>query len=569
MAPPTQRAADLDLLIIGSGIYAIQAARTYLTLHPTHSITLLEADTCPGGVWGRNRIYDEFWTQTPLGIHEFSDKPLQLPEGSSVQYEYFQAKHFTAYLEKYLDEHVYEGKNLRERIVFNARVEKLWKEEGLWYAKTNDGKVYTAPKVIDASGQTSIPDMPTLPGADTFAGEILHHKDFGRSSLLQTHKRVVVIGGAKSAADVAYACAKAGLQVSWVIRKSGNGPAAYFPPESKISYYSNSNAAFHQRAMASLSVCIFTPESWWTVFLNRTVIGRAFLRTVWGFLQGELYERADYDREDGKENGFKNLKPDTGLFWQNDSSGVTLHPDFFDTFATKVKVYREDFDHIDKEAICLADGTRIETDAIVYATGWKQTTPYLEPETAYTLGLATNLSAENPEKAKKWAALEKVADAKVLHRFPILKDPPPCYKAERKSTPFRLYKSMIPIHDHSIAFLGKLMMANHAYCTEVQALFAVAVLDGVLTLPETAVMQEEVALVRAWQERRYPAKGYMGNWFFYDIVPYTDAMLAELRLSSHRTGGMKDFVRPALASNLRGLLAEYKENAKQKALSNS
>ncbi|KAF2028177.1 hypothetical protein EK21DRAFT_18578, partial [Setomelanomma holmii] len=52
----------LDLLIIGAGIYGIQACRTYLTVHPTHNIVVLEADEAPSGVWSKRRIYPQFFT---------------------------------------------------------------------------------------------------------------------------------------------------------------------------------------------------------------------------------------------------------------------------------------------------------------------------------------------------------------------------------------------------------------------------------------------------------------------------------------------------------------------------
>lgn len=43
------------------------------------------------------------------------------------------------------------------------------------------------------------------------------HKEFGQSSILSDPKiqRIVVIGDAKSAADVAYTSAKAGEEVHW------------------------------------------------------------------------------------------------------------------------------------------------------------------------------------------------------------------------------------------------------------------------------------------------------------------------------------------------------------------
>lgn len=40
-----------DLVIIGAGIYGIQVARTFLELHPTRNVVILESSKCIGGVW--------------------------------------------------------------------------------------------------------------------------------------------------------------------------------------------------------------------------------------------------------------------------------------------------------------------------------------------------------------------------------------------------------------------------------------------------------------------------------------------------------------------------------------
>lgn len=61
--------------------------------------------------------------------------------------------------------------------------------------------------------------MPVFAKQDCFKGLMLHQRDFGQSSVLSSSdKYITVLGGAKSAADMAYACAKAGKSVSWVIR---------------------------------------------------------------------------------------------------------------------------------------------------------------------------------------------------------------------------------------------------------------------------------------------------------------------------------------------------------------
>jgi cation diffusion facilitator CzcD-associated flavoprotein CzcO len=554
----TQQQNTSNLIVIGAGIYGIQAARTYLELHPTHNIVILEADSKPGGVWSADRTYDAFWTQSPVGIWEFSDQPLEGVELKDQYHQYFRAWHFTRYLNQYLDNHVYEGKSLRDRLVLNARIEKLWKHEGQWHAQTVSGDQYAAPKVIDATGLTSVPNIPEIPGADTFQGTLIHHKEFGQSDILRICKRVTVVGGAKSAADLAYACAKADKEVHWVIRKSGNGPANYLPADAPISYYGNSNSAFHTRFMNAIVTSILAPATWGTWFLHQTTVGRAIFRFIWSNLNKDLMTRANYDREDGRENGFANLKPDTELFWQNDSSGVNQRPDFFDTIARNVKVYRENIDRISNQDVHLSDGTSIETDAIIYATGWQESTPYLDPDTAYSLGLASPSSGIDDITEEKWRILEEAADSAILQQFPILANPAPYYKRERNESPFRLYNSILPIKDHSIAFLGKMHVANNTYNSEVQSLFAIAVMDGTLPLPSDAEMEKDVAHVRAWQKRRYPAKGVAGNWFWFDVVPYVDTVLTRLGLESHRTPGIKGLFKPMEAKDFQGLIDEYK-----------
>jgi cation diffusion facilitator CzcD-associated flavoprotein CzcO len=59
----------------------------------------------------------------------------------------------------------------------------------------------------------------------------MHHRDFGSSSILKDHKvkQIAVLGGGKSAADIAYAAATAGKTISSMIRLKGSGPGALLP----------------------------------------------------------------------------------------------------------------------------------------------------------------------------------------------------------------------------------------------------------------------------------------------------------------------------------------------------
>jgi dimethylaniline monooxygenase (N-oxide forming) len=541
-----------------------------------------------------DRVYDYFWTQTPVGMAEFSDQPLPpIPEADQY-HGFFPAKYVAQYLDSYIESHIYADRTLSSRIRTNSRITHLRKDpsDGQWYAQVREQNAesqrsyeVTAPRVIDATGLTSSPNIPSIPGLDTFAGEKVHQMYIARPDFLTDDKirHVIVVGGAKSAADLAYAAAKAGKDVSWVFRKSGSGPASFAPAQGS-GPYKNSNESFYTRLTALFIASHFVETSgsvascfeW---MLYRTSIGIAVFSWVWERITKRAWKGAGYatrqkiatqetskDVEEPRGKGFHNLQPDTLLFWQNDSSGINQRNDFFSTIADKVAVYREDISYVTDKAVRLADEdeTSLLADVITFATGWAVRNSYshLDDPSASRLGLPILKSSQNQDEAARWAALDVRAEARILQRFPVLADPPAYYKDTSPLSPFRLYKGMLPISDHSIVFLGKIMLGNHFRAAEVQALWAVALFNGSLELPATKMMREDVAETVAWCRKRYLGKGQLGNWFWFDMVPYTDRLLEQLNLTSHRKSrgwlGFRDLLAPCFASDLRGLVDEYK-----------
>lgn len=123
-------------------------------------------------------------------------------------------------------------------------------------------------------------------------------------------------------------------------------------------------------------------------------------------------------------------------------------------------------------------------------------------------------------------------------------------------SPFRLYKYMVPTN---AGILGHIIIGNNFRAAESQALWAVAYLDHRLSLPAREDTEKEVAMGVVWCRRRYPSKGGLGHWLYFDLVPYTDALLEQLRLESHRKKGIsKNFFSPCIAEDLKGLLSEFR-----------
>ena len=260
------------------------------------------------------RLYPTFWSQIGLGMAEFSDLPMTCPPETLCSL--YEAKYVAEYLERYIDEFKYKGQSLRDRTVFGFTVTKIEKLNETWavhgyYNETKATRNFHAPKIMVASGLTSTPNMPTFHGQDCFNGPILHQRDFGQSSVLSSRdKDVTVLGGAKSAADMVYACVKAGKSVSWVIRSSGSGPAAFLGSQGRGPYKNSAELGF-TRIMGTFTPSLFIPQTWWVKFLHRTAIGNWIVTKIWNTADKVSRDGANFEGRPEAQESFKKLRPST------------------------------------------------------------------------------------------------------------------------------------------------------------------------------------------------------------------------------------------------------------------
>ncbi|KAL8969231.1 MAG: hypothetical protein Q9197_004446 [Variospora fuerteventurae] len=548
-------------------------------------------------------MYADFYTQTPVKMAEFSDRPMTPPPAEEQYHGFFPGRYTTAYLEAYIDNHTYAGQTIRDRIIFSSTVDRVVKtspsssspsttgkekeeeeeEESSsssaaqWTITYNTTHQIQTSKLIDATGMTSQPQIPNLPGSSAFQGKTLHHKSFGQQQqplLLKeeeeedpssVRRHICIVGGAKSAADVAYACAKAPAaaaagrrEIHWVIREHGNGPCAFFAAPAMSERYANSNEGFYNRFLAAFLPNRFaTRWGWLKWVLQGTGLGRWYVQRLWDGFDKGLRAFHDYQREEGKEMG----------------SGVANHPDFLSIIAKNVHVHRRNISHLSEDSITLeprSDGSSgaekpltIPVDVLVYCTGWSANSALFPPHEAGGMGLSVPLKDADPQTQAHWQQLEDAADPLILAQFPMLKYPPAYRKLEPTETPFRLYKAMAPPADdtHSIVFLGKMVVGNNFRTAEAQALWAVAYLDGrIRDLPTCMRREQEVAETVAWDRRRYLNKGELGSWFYYDVVDYADMLYEHLGLWSHRQKGfVGNLMEPCFAADLRAMGDEYKQ----------
>lgn len=248
----------------------------------------------------------------------FSDVPISLSPDAVTYHDIFEAKYVTEYLEKYADSHVYSGKSLGDRMMFKVKVLKMNKIGGSWRitAREDENKevIYDTRRLVLATGHTTIPNMPSLPGQGQFEGPVLHQKDFGKATTTilasDSYKLITILGGGKSAADMVYDSVTAGKRVSWTIRETGGGPASFAGAEGKGPYRNGPEIAA-TRMPSVLSPSCFAPISWWTRLLHGTMCGRKIVANIWFGADQACRNLARFNDREGALPGCGNLKSDT------------------------------------------------------------------------------------------------------------------------------------------------------------------------------------------------------------------------------------------------------------------
>lgn len=260
------------------------------------------------------RIYPGFRSQGGVQSGGFSDMKFEPPPEEVDDQDLYMSKCMAQYLDKYVDQHVYSGKSLRDRIRFGVAVDKLDKIASGWtveYTGVEKPQTVATRKVIVATGATSVPQMPDLKGQDDFGGPIVHTLDYGRSKIFNRNdiQSIAVLGGGKSAADMVYENVKAGRKVNWIIRKSGKGPGSFVGAKVKLGSIKNAGDLAALRLFPSILVLPgLQAASLWQRFLYNTKAGAWVLKKLGSVINEQFVAAARYDDRPGARESFKLLR---------------------------------------------------------------------------------------------------------------------------------------------------------------------------------------------------------------------------------------------------------------------
>jgi dimethylaniline monooxygenase (N-oxide forming) len=246
---------------------------------------------------------------------------------------------------------------------------------------------------------------------------------------------------------------------------------------------------------------------------------------------------------------------------------------------SKLKVHKDTVTHLSHNGVHLATGYTIDAQAVVYATGWQKSGPLFDANTTVELGLPIKLSHEPPANAKLWSYLHDKADSRVKDILPELKNPPNFGLTAPTTTPYRLYRNVIPPAfaargDRSIAFTGMLVTSQTIVFSELSALYAVAYMENLLPsqLPSLGSMNEDIAFINAWTKARYGHRGVREPLNLTEQT-YFDVLCKDLGIQWHRKKGSRalfgidrlarEWLTPYRPSDYRGMVAEFLNNRRK------
>jgi dimethylaniline monooxygenase (N-oxide forming) len=503
------------------------------------------------------------------GLAEYSELKMREPSQDECVGDCFRAQCMTKYLDEFVDKMIHDGKSLRDRLRrtevmhvtrdvntgdsnWNLLCRDIEGSENKSKIESRNGETFvhigitgktstrlvTAGQLIVATGEFSIPNIPQIKRQNEFEAPIIHSTNFGNSNILATPdiRHIAVLGAGKSAADMIYACLKSlppDTQIHWIIREEGTGPGFFAPIDIK-SPYRNTVESANTMAMSMLQPSIFHKDGWWVWFFHRTWIGIWLITWLFGKIDVEAKRRAGYHSREGscKERGFYKLDYSPGIFWMSGVGGALHHSDFWDLVSSRVIVQRAHITHMSSHTLHLSNDTQITCDALLLGTGWTSSLTIFSEELKAELGLPHKPEIGSPKTRSIWDDLEAESDRLVTTRYPILANPPPHHLKKANTTPYRLYRGIVPVHDpsRSIVFINFLLAGNLIMNAEAQAMWAVAYLTSSrsLSLPSVKQMRTEVAERVAWCKRRYLSAGQLGNFLGFDGILYTSLLLEDL-----------------------------------------
>src|SRR6476661_1304137 len=314
--------------IIGAGSSGLAAAKTFSERGIPFDCLEREGDI--GGLWNEATntgvVYDTTYLVSSRKYTGFEDYPM--PEDYPTYPSHREA---LAYLRDYA-----QNFGLLDRIEFNTMVETVERTDAGWLvhiAGKSRPRLYRA--LVIATGHHDIPRMPKIPG--TFTGEIMHSRDY-RSVKQLIDKRVVVVGAGNSACDIVVDATSVARAVYQSMRRG-----TYFVPKFMLGRPTDGIVNFCERMPMPRGL-------------------RNIVYTVWHKLMV------------GSNSRYGLPEPEHRIMDTHPTMNTVLPQ-----LAAHGRIgIKPEIAELKGRMVRFADGTEVETDLLVYATGYQIALPLID-----------------------------------------------------------------------------------------------------------------------------------------------------------------------------------------------
>lgn len=448
--------------IVGGGIAGVLTAKT-LRQAGFHCEIFERGDRL-GGVWTAG--YHSAGLQTPRGFYNLPDWPMpdhypDMPSAAQLQaYVEDYARHFG------VDQHVH----LQHRI---ERLSERSDGPGWTIEYTADGArgSRSFDYLVMATGLYANPFVPSLPGREQFAGEVLHSSEYRHPDQVRGRK-VVVVGFGKSALDVAVDAARHDADVSLVFRE------AHWPVPVKLFGRVDIRKLFMNR-LASAFLPLYQRPGRWEARLHRHApwLVRGFWRAV----------EAAVDKQFGLAKS--NALPTTSFANDLFSGGILptddTYPRLRDGSVTPVCA---GLDSYTATGLRLTTGQTLDADVVVFGTGWRR-------------------------------------DDSLL---------PAPLRSQIEGDGVYLYRHILSPELANLAFIGWASTFSNSLTSHLGAVWLAHVLTGRVSLPSADAMRAEIADMKRWKRGFIPAMGCRGSMLQLHMWNFHDDLLRDMGVEPRR-----------------------------------
>jgi len=335
-------------IVIGAGLGGLCVGAHLKKAH-LNDFVILEKAAKVGGTW-RENTYPGCACDTPVAVYQFS-----FARTLNWSHLFPRAAEVQRYTEDLADmaglrPHLRLGEGGSAAVWDDAR--------SLWKVTTTTGEVREAKVLVMALGQLNRPQLPAIPGRETFSGHSFHSANWNHGVALEG-KRVAVIGSAASAIQLIPEVAKVASHLT-VFQRSANWilprlDREVTPAERRLLATAPEVTDIEREHLYLQSDILF-----WQAF-QYTETGRAFYTET--ALNHMHMQVSDPELR-------RKLTPDYPIGCKR----VLFADDYYPALMQKnVSLVTEGIDRIVPAGVVTKDGVTHQADVIVYATGFETT----------------------------------------------------------------------------------------------------------------------------------------------------------------------------------------------------